>query len=301
MSLQVLVTGANGRTGRAVVQALARASSVRVPLRVRAFLRDASQWPDLAALGASEYAVGDMGDAASVERALADCDALVHIGPPMHPDEKVMTAHFIAAAQRQSLRHFVYYSVLQPLRREVRHHRLKLETEELVVESDLPYTILQPSRYMQHLENIWKSVTAQGVHGMPFSTRVQFNVVDLLDLAELTARVVAESAQGSNQPGRHFFATYELGGPEALSQEAMARILSEVLGRPVTARAVPIEEMRAKAQTAGLGEDRIEQMVSMNRHYDAHGMRGSGNVLRMLLGREPTTYRQYAERLARSR
>jgi uncharacterized protein YbjT (DUF2867 family) len=212
-----------------------------------------------------------------------------------------MMCRAIEAAKRQRLRHFVYYSVLQPLRREVRHHRLKLETEEQVVESDLAYTILQPTRYMQHLENIWKVVTEQGVHGMPFSTAVQFNVADLADLAEATARVVVESAPGAAVPGKHAFATYELGGPEALSQDDMARILAEVLGRPVTARAVPLEEMRAKARTAGVNEDRIEQMTAMNRHYDAHGMRGNPNVLRMLLGREPTRFRAYVERLARSR
>lgn len=301
MPTRVLVTGAHGRTGRAIVLALARANTPQRPVRVRAFLRNPAQWPALAALGAGEHAVGDMADAASVAAALQDCDALVHVGPPMHADEKAMTANFVAAAKRQALRHFVYYSVLQPLRREVRHHRLKLETEELVVESDLAYTILQPTRYMQHLENIWKAVTEQGVHGMPFSTQVQFNVADLADLAEATARVLVESAPGAARPGKHCFATYELGGPEALSQDDMARILGEVLRRPVVARAVPLEEMRAKARSAGVSDDRIEQMTAMNRHYDAHGMRGNPNVLRMLLGREPTTYRQYVERLAGSR
>ncbi len=301
MTLRVLVTGANGRTGRAILQALAHASTPQLPVLVRAFLRDPAQWPALGALGASEHAVGDMADPSSIAPALAGCDALVHVGPPMHPDEKSMAGHFIEAAQRQKLHHFVYYSVLQPLRREVRHHRLKMETEELVVESDLAYTIMQPTRYMQHLENIWKPVTEQGVHGMPFSTRVQFNVADLLDLAEATARVLVESAAGAAQPGKHCFATYELGGPEALSQEDMARILAEVLGSPVTARAVPLAEMQARARTAGLGEDRIAQMTAMNLHYDAHGMRGNSNVLRMLLGREPTSFRQYVERLASSR
>ena len=181
----------------------------------------------------------------------------------------------------------------------MRHPRRKPETEELLVESDLPYTILQPTRYMQHLENIWPVVTGQGVHGMPFGTRVRFNVADLADLAEAVARVIVESAPGAARPGAHLFATYELAGPEALSQEDMARVLAEVLRRPVTARAVPLEEMRARARAAGLGEDRIEQMTVMNRHYDAHGMRGNPNVLRMLLGREPTSFRQYVERLAR--
>lgn len=282
---RVLVTGANGRTGRAVVQALARAA-----IPVRAFVRNAAQAPALEALGAAEHAVGDMLEPATIERALEGCDALVHIGPPMHAREKEMTGHFIAAAQRAGLPHFVYYSVMHPLRTEVRHHRLKLETEERLVESDLPYTILQPMRYMQHLEQIWKRVVSEGVHAMPFNIEVRFNVVDLADLAAATAFVI-----GARE--RHVYATYELCGPEALSQRDMARVLTEVLGRPVEARAIAREELEAKARASGTSEDRVAQMVAMNAHYDRHGFRGNPNVLRMLLGREPTTFRAYVERL----
>ena len=37
----------------------------------------------------------------------------------------------------------------------------------------------------------------------------------------------------------------------------------------------------------------------MNGHYDHSGFRGNANVLRWVLGREPTHYRQYVERLAK--
>jgi uncharacterized protein YbjT (DUF2867 family) len=288
---RVLVSGAHGRTGRAVVGALAGAA------QVRAFLRNPAQQAAVEALGAAGTAIGDMTDRASIVRALEGCDALVHIGPPMHPLEREMTGHFIAAALEVGLPHFVYYSVLQPLRREIRHHRLKLEAEEDLVESGLTYTIVQPSRYMQHLDPIWKSVLAEGVHSMPFSTAVRFNVADLRDLAEAVARVVLESAAGAAQPGCHHFATYELAGPEALSQDDMARIITEVTGQPVVARALPIAEMQAKARAAGASDDRIAQMTAMNQHYDGHGMRGNPRVLAMLLGREPTGFRAYVRRL----
>ena len=70
---------------------------------------------------------------------------------------------------------------------------------------ELNYTILQPSRYMQHLVAIWKTVLATGVHSMPFGTTARFSLVDLADLAEATARVMTE-------PG-HEAATYQLAGP----------------------------------------------------------------------------------------
>lgn len=281
----VLVTGANGRTGRAVVRALSASGA-----HALALIRQKDQAPSLLANGAIQCHIGDLADIDSLHAALVTCDALVFIGPPMHPSEVQFVDNAIAAANRRELGHFIYYSVMHPLRREVRHHRLKLDAEERVVESGLAYTILQPCRYMQHLELQWQTVRDEGVHRMPFSTKQRFNVVDLLDVAEVVARVAAEGSE-------HHFATYELAGPEALSQDEMAAILSTALSRNVRAEEVSLKTLRETAQSKGLTADRIDQMVTMNQHYDAHGFLGNSNVLCWLLGRPPTTYGQYVQRL----
>jgi uncharacterized protein YbjT (DUF2867 family) len=173
----------------------------------------------------------------------------------------------------------------------VPHHARKLDTEEMIIESGVPYTIVQPIRYMQHLEGIWKDVVATGVHAMPFNTKVRFNVADLVDLAEATAIA-------ATRPG-HLFATYELAGPDSLSQDEMATIIAEVLKRKITARHIPLDEMAAKAKAAGASDQRIDTMRKMNAHYDHSGFLGNANVLRWLLGREPTRFKAYVERLAR--
>lgn len=286
MSDLVLVSGANGRTGRAVVSALVARGA-----RVRAFVRKADQTEGLMALGAGEVALGDMLLADSIDDAARGCTAIVHIGPPMHADEQLITSHFVAAAKKANVARFVYYSVMHPLRREVPHHARKLDTEEMVIESGVPYTIVQPIRYMQHLETIWKDVVAQGIHAMPFNTTVKFNVADLVDLAAATAVAALD-------PG-HLYATYELAGPDALGQDEMAAIIGEVLGRNVIARHVPLDEMARKAKAAGATELRIDTMRKMNAHYDHSGFLGNANVLRWVLGREPTRFRAYVERLAR--
>ncbi len=281
----ILVTAANGRTGRSMVAALANRD---VPVSV--FIRDPSQWAELKALGASAYAVGDLGDRNSIARALKGVERLVFIGPPMHPEEVTFVDNFLVAAEQAALQHFIYYSVMHPLRRDVRHHRLKLDAEQHIVESGLPYSIVQPMRYMQHLEAIWKVVTTQGVHPMPFNVDVTFNVADLADLTEATAAV----ATGSD----YLYGTYELAGPEALSQNDMARIIGDVLGREVRAEQVPLATLKERASAAGLSADRVAQMVNMNRHYDAHGFKGNPAILKMILGREPTRFSEYVTRLA---
>lgn len=283
--MTTLLTAANGKTGREVLKALASAGA-----DVKVFVRDEGQWPALKELGAASYAVGDMEDAATIDAALASCDRIIHIGPPMHPNEVEITGRFINAARAHGLEQFIYYSVMHPLRRAVRHHRLKLDAEEELIESGLPYTIVQPIRYMQHLAMIWKKVLDTGVHSMPFNIDLKFNVADLRDLAEATAIV-------ATQPG-HLYATYELAGPEALSQRDMAAVISRVLGREIRAEAVTLEQVEKNARAAGAGDDRVEQMLIMNRHYDEYGFRGNPNVLRWILGREPNTYENYVKRLA---
>ena len=283
--MRTVLTAANGRTGRAILLALAKAG-----VEVDVFVRDKAQWPALKKLGAHTYTVGDMEDISTIHNALEACDSVIHIGPPMHPNEVEITRRFIESAEAHELSQFVYYSVMHPLRRAVRHHRLKLDAEEELIESGLPYTIVQPIRYMQHLAMIWKKVLDTGVHYMPFNVDVKFNVADLRDLAEATAIVATE-------PG-HLYATYELAGPEALSQRDMAATISRVLGRVIRAEALSLEQVEKNARKAGASDDRVEQMLIMNGHYDQFGFRGNPNVLRWILGREPNTYENYVKRLA---
>ncbi|MEQ8733937.1 MAG: NmrA family NAD(P)-binding protein [Rhodospirillaceae bacterium] len=284
--MKVLVTGAHGRTGKPVVKALSAKGA-----SVIAFVRDSAQEAEMTALGASGIAVGDMDDPTTIAPAVAGCDAIVHIGPPMHPDEKTMTSHFIQAAKDAGLSKFVYYSVMHPLRREVRHHSLKLDTEELLIESGMPYSIVQPMRYMQHLEPIWKRVMEEGIHAMPFNTEVKFSVVDLLDLAEATANVTLDDGW--------LYGTYELAGPEALSQTDMARVIQDVTGKSVKAEQVPTSTMQEKARAAGASEDRVKQMTIMNEHYDAYGFLGNSRILKLILGRAPTSFADYVARLTK--
>lgn len=286
--MKILLTGANGRTGRPIIAALANKN-----ISVRAFIRDANQFDELKAIGASEFATGDMMDAESIHAAVKGCDKIIHIGPPMHADEVSITQHFIDAAISASIKHFIYYSVMHPLRRDVRHHKLKLDAEENLIESGLAYTIVQPSRYMQHLEAIWSKVTEQGVHAMPFDIARKFSVVNLLDLAEATAIVASNND--------HFYATYELAGPEALSQIDMASIISDVTGKKVTAKSISLTDLEATARQKGFTEDRVEQMVLMNKHYDEYGFMGNPNVLSMILGRRPGSYRDYVTSLSVNR
>ena len=281
---KILLTSANGRTGRRVLKALSRHGA-----KVRVFIREENQFEALKALGAVDYVAGDLTDPATIRKAVKGVSKVFHIGPPMHPKEVEISQTLIDAAKSEQIEHFIYYSVMHPHRQEVRHHKLKLKCEEYLIESGLPYTILQPSRYMQHLVTIWDDVMSSGVHAMAFSVDKKFSVVDLEDLSEASAIVATQDG--------HKFAMYELAGPQALSQTDMAAIISDVTGKPIVAKTVRLDDMERKARDKGFGDDKINQMRIMNAHYDTHGFVGNSNVLKMILKKPPTRFIDLVKRL----
>jgi uncharacterized protein YbjT (DUF2867 family) len=279
----ILVTGASGKTGQRVVAEITKKGGT-----VRAFVRRPDAGAALQQAGTAEIALGDLLDRDSLRRAMAGAGQVLHICPPMHPQEDAIARSMIELAREASVDRFVLYSVLHPLLADVPHHDRKLQAERALVDSGLNYTILQPGRYMQHLAVIWKAVLATGVHSMPFSTASRFSLTDLSDLAEAVARIMTEDG--------HEAATYQLAGPDALSQDDCAAILTKVLGRPIRAAAKPLEQFQREAAAAGLPAERIAGMIKMNAHYDAHGLVGNPNVLRWILGREPGGFADYVKR-----
>jgi NAD(P)H dehydrogenase (quinone) len=279
----ILVTGAAGKTGRAIIEALLDRGTA-----VRAWVRRPAQVASLQALGASEVLVGDMGDTAVYQRAATGIKAIYHMCPNMHPDEVALGRAAIAAAQAAGVAHFVYHSVLHPQTEKMPHHWQKLRVEEMLLESGLPFTILQPAAYMQNILGSREAILNQGIYPVPYPVDTRLGMVDLLDVAAAAAAVLADP--------EHVGATYELAGPEVLTQTEVAAILSQTLGRPVRAEQIAIADWRQQASAAGLGSYQIETLTQMFDYYARFGFYGNGNVLRWLLGRPLTPLAQFAAR-----
>ncbi len=282
----ILVTGASGKTGRAVIRALlARGETVCAlvhrPDQVRA-MQD---------LGAQGTIVGDMCDRAAIESAAHGMLAIYHICPNMHPDEAALGGTVIAAARSAGVERLVYHSVLHPQTEAMPHHWQKLRVEEQLLESGLSYTILQPAAYMQNVLAYWNQIVDQGIYPVLYAVETRLGMVDLEDVAEVAALVLTE-------PG-HVGATYELAGAESLTQTEVAAILSQRLGRPVRAQAVPLDEWERKARASGMSDYAVETLLKMFHYYDRFGLCGSPNVLNWLLHRPATTFSAFVERVAR--
>ena len=270
----ILVSGAAGKTGMAVIRSLLRHRQ-----EVRAFVRSAQQKAQVERLGIAEALIGDLTRPEDLTQAVSGVRKVLHICPNVHPAEVEIGAGMIAAAKRSGIEHFVYHSVMHPQIEAMPHHWQKLRVEEMLIESGLPFTIVQPASYMQNLP--LDTIRTEGQLSVPYDLRTRHSLVDLSDIALVYARVLTE-------PGHHY-AVYELAGPQLLDQFQIAAIMTKVFGKPIEAVRERVEDWRQRAQTSGLSPYAVDMLVKMFAHYDQHGFIGNPNVLKHLLPATPTT------------
>lgn len=284
----ILVTGAAGKTGSAVIRTLAAQGR-----SVRALVRRHEQVQPIKELGAQEVVVGDVRSQATVNQAVRGVRAIYHICPNMSPDEVSIGQAVITAARASGVEHFVYHSVLHPQTEAMPHHWQKLRVEEHLFEAGLPCTILQPAAYMQNIAAHWDQILEQGRYLVPYAVETRLSMVDLEDVAAAATVVLT-------QPG-HAGATYELAGAEVLTQTEVAAVLSRQLGRPVQAETMSLEVWKQGVRGAGLGDYQVETLIKMFRYYDRYGFWGNPHILTWLLGRPPATLADFVKRTAQQR
>jgi NAD(P)H dehydrogenase (quinone) len=278
----ILVTGAAGKTGRAVIRALTAKGG-----EVKALVHRPEQARPVQDLGARHVLVGDMRDQSTMDHAARNVRAVYHIPPNVHPDELLIGQVVLAASSAAGVDHFVYHSVLRPQIEEMPHHWLKMRVEEQIFRSGLGFTILQPAVYMQNVLAQQASILS-GQYPAPYGPETRLSYVDLDDAATVAAQVIGNS--------EHLGASYELVGTSGVTQTRLAAILEDQVGRPVRPVRVPLDQWESQARAAGLGPYQVETLLKMFRYYEEFGFSGNPHVLASLLGREPTGLRAFLER-----
>jgi uncharacterized protein YbjT (DUF2867 family) len=277
--MKVLMVGATGRHGRWVLRAL-----VDRGVGVRALVRNQERAHAASEGGAQETVIADLTRPATLTEAMAAVDGVFHIGPAQSPAEAEMGIAMVQAAAAAGVPKFVLSGVIHPSISTLTNHTAKLPVEDALYTSELDFTVLQPARFMQMLEDYW--IVEHDQLAMPYSTSSRMCWVDYRDVAEVAAMAMTDTTLS--------YGTFELCAPGLIDGHDTAAILSGVMGRPITAVQTPLDEFAAQPPE-GPHRDGFKRMMI---HYDRHGLPG-GNalVLRTILGREPRTLTDYFREL----
>lgn len=278
----ILVTGAAGKTGQAVLRALASKGA-----ETKALIRRAEQEVIARNAGAKEVAIGDLADRDAINKALTNVEAIYFICPNVHPNEFEIGNLWICAAKEAGVPRFVYHSVLFPQVEAMPHHWQKLRVEETLIGSGLDFTIVQPASYIQNILPYWEEISKKGKYRVPYSIDSLFSPVDIEDVAAAAATVLTQ--------GGHAGSVYQLAGPEILSTIDMASQIAKELGRQVQAQSLSLREWKQTAK--GLTPYALDALSRMFAYYDKHGFWSSSGVLENLLGRPPTSFAKFLRQL----
>ena len=281
--MRVLMVGATGRHAHWVLRELNQRG-----VSVRALVRNQQRADVARNNGAAEVAIGDLTEPATLSRAAAGMDGVFHIGPAHAAGEAQMGVAMVDAAATAGVRKFVFSGVIHPsISAMTNHGAAKLPVEEALYSSELDFTVLQPARFMQNFERSWNDTVEHDRLAQPYSLSAKMCSVDYRDVAEVAAMAMTGDELS--------YGTFELSAPGMQDTYQTAEIVSEVLGRTVTAVQIPLDQF-ASQLPEGHFRDGMRRMMA---HYDKHGLPG-GNplVLRSILGREPRSLKDYFRELA---
>jgi len=248
--LTVVVTGATGKQGGAVVKhLLERGHEVRAVTRST----DSAKARELAKAGVT-LVRASMEDTAALTKALEGATSLFAMTTPFEQGAQGETRQGISAADAAKAAgvHLVFNSVGSANRQTgVPHFESKYAVEAHIAKIGVRATVLAPVFFMENLY-FGKEQLAKGVYAMPLPATRPLAQVAVADIGAVAVRLLEE-------PGRFAGKRFDLGGDELTGNEVVA-ILSRVTGRPFSYFEVPLDVIRQR-----MGEDAVKMYEWFNR------------------------------------
>ena len=290
----IIVTTPTGAIGHQVLENVLRGEE---PIRVIA--RDPSRLPSHVRERIN-VVQGSHSDAAVVNKAFGGADAVFWLVPP-DPRAKTVDAAYLdftrpacAAFKTQGIKRVVGISALGRGTPAAAHAGLvtaSLKMDDLIASTGVPYRAVANPSFMDNLLRQVESIKTQGIFSLPISG-------DLKQPSACTRDIAAAAAKLLLDPSWSGVGSVPVLGPEDLSYNDMATIMSEVLDRPVRFQEVPGEAFKGRLLQRGMSEAmaqaNLDMWVAYNRGLDTAEPRTPQSTT-------PTSFRQWCSEVLKPR
>jgi uncharacterized protein YbjT (DUF2867 family) len=217
----VLITGATGNIGTAVIKAL---QGINHSLNIIAGVRNIDEESKKLHEYKLSFAKFDFTDATTYLPSLQNCDLLFLLRPPQISDTNKYFKPLIEVAKLCEVKHIIFLSVQGVEKSKIiPHHKI----EKLIVDSNIPYTFLRPAYFMQNFTTTLKAELINKKRIFLPAGNATFTLVDVRDIGTVAAQVIVHSSNHINK-------AYELTCKEALTFTEMAQKLSIGIGEKIT-------------------------------------------------------------------
>jgi uncharacterized protein YbjT (DUF2867 family) len=255
----IVITTPTGQVGHQVLDNLLDRGE---PIRVIA--RDPARLPARTRKRV-EVVQGSHGDFDVVTRAFAGADAVFWLVPPDPRAESVEAAYVdftrpaCDAFKNLGVRRVVGVSALGrglAVAGNAGRVTASLAMDDLIASTGVSYRALTMPSFMDNLLRQLAPIKHQGVFFSPISGDRKLPTCATRDVAAVAARLLLD-------PSWSGVDSVPILGPEDLSFNDMAQVMSEVLGRPVRFQQIPFQAFKARLTEQGMSEAMARGTVDM--------------------------------------
>ena len=282
----IVVTTPTGDIGHQVLENVLDSGE---PIRVIA--RDPSRLP-APVRERVDVVPGSHGDLDVVSQAFKGADSVFWLAPPNPQAARVedlylgFTGPVSGAFRTQGISRVVGISALgrgTPVAGHAGHVTATLAMDDLIASTGVSYRALTLPSFMDNMLRQVEPIKNQGVFFSPISADLKLPTCATRDIAAAAARLLLDHSWSG-------VGSVPVLGPEDLSNQDMARIMSEVLGKPVRFQQVPVEAYKATLTGRGMSEAMAQSLIDMavakNEGLD-------NGVPRTAESASPTSFRQW--------
>ncbi|MFI6977855.1 NAD(P)H-binding protein [Embleya sp. NPDC050154] len=285
----IVITAPTGNIGRHLLSLLLESAPVAGE-ELRVIVRDPARLPD-EARGRVDVVTGSHADAEVLDRAFEGADAVFWLVPPdssltpqdgwtgfTRPAAKALAAHGVG--------HVVGVSALgrgTGLADRAGLVTASLAMDDLIADAGVAYRALANPSFFENLLEEVDSIREQGLFIDTVDADRKAPFVAVADIAATAAGLLLDRSWTGT-------GSVAVLGPQDLSPNDLARIMTEQLGRPVRYERQSLEEMYATLVGYGLNEEFVQGIVDMKRAKD-EGL--DAGVARTPDTASPTSFEQW--------
>jgi uncharacterized protein YbjT (DUF2867 family) len=216
--------------------------------------------------------------------ALKGCNTVFLLRPPAISNTKATLCVFIDVARSCGVKHIVFVSVAG-----VNWLMPHFAVEQKLKAGPCDWTILRPDFFMQNMETAYRTDIQSGNKIYLPCSKATVRFIDASDVSEVASHVI-------NKPTRHLGKIYTVSGPEALSFQNLADLLSTELGRPIQYISASVIGYIYHLFKQGLSLPHIAIQTILHLSLRFKNQQGLSTKLETLLGHTSTTVKQYIKR-----
>jgi uncharacterized protein YbjT (DUF2867 family) len=279
----ILITGASGTVGKAVLQEVSRKQS-----NSRAMFR--SKEEAAKAPPGCQPVLADFSDKPSLRKALDGVTAVYLVCSPI-PQLVELESNVLDVCKETGVQHVVLNSALGAGDFPKSFPSWHRKVEDKLKSTRISFTILRPNGFLQNIVAFnAPSIRSQGAFYAAMGD-AKVSYLDVGDIATVAAKAL--------HAGAHAGKTYELHGPEAISNQELAKRISCIAGRTVNYVDIPESAQREALLGLDMPEWQVNALLDLQQYYKQGGGAKTDGLLKSLIERDPVTLDQYLSANAR--